>query len=559
MDNILWQIGDKVDNIQDLQELFLQNRLGQDLLQTDFLHPQFVLPDPFLLPDMDKAVERIARAIENKERILIYGDYDADGVTSLALLYELLFFWGITPEVYIPDRFSEGYGLRYGVLEKYFLAGTNLVITVDCGIRDVEIARQLLEKGWDLIITDHHEPGTKIPEAVAVVNPKLARNSYPERELAGVGVVYALARALMTRMNVDAKEQEKFLKWNLDLVALGTVADMVPLLGENRILVKYGLISLAKSKKFGLRYLRQMAGIDKDILTSEDISFGLAPRINASGRLDNASYAFNLLIEKGDLEAEVLAKGIEQKNQERKMLTENIWQDVLSQVDANNLPGCIVLIDDGWSKGVLGLIASKVMRRFYRPAIIATVDGEEIVASARSVEEINIVDILEQNQQYLFHFGGHKRAAGLTVKKNQWNEFINNVQNIIASESLLTSLVPKVKAEAEIDLGLVGDSIWDLLNLLQPWGVGNEEPLLGSYDCLVVEVKKIGKEGNHLKFNFLTEQGKIIQGIWWSGSLKNKNIDKHDKVDVIYRVQKELWNGRENFLLNIVDMRKRDE
>ena len=231
----IWEKGGLVSDLDEFRRLILKKRLRGDQSDADFLNPRFDFADPFLLTDMQKAVNRIAKAIENREKVLIYGDYDADGVTSLALLYELLDYFDIKPQVYIPDRMTEGYGIKYSVLKRFFEEGISLVITVDCGIREVEVSKKILLLGLDMIVTDHHELGAKIPEAVAIVNPKRPNSKYPERELAGVGVVYALARALMDFMKVEEVERERFLKWNLDLVAVGTVADMVPLLGENRI------------------------------------------------------------------------------------------------------------------------------------------------------------------------------------------------------------------------------------------------------------------------------------------------------------------------------------
>lgn len=559
INNKIWVGGESVDDLDQLKKVILAKRLKTDQSESDFLTPKFVLADPFLLPDMDKAVKRIARAIENKEKVLIYGDYDVDGVTSLALIYELLVWRGIVPEVYIPDRLSEGYGLKYSVLKRFFDEGVDLVITVDGGIREVEVSKKILAEGRELIITDHHEPGRNIPEAVAVINPKISANRYPHRDLAGVGVAYALARALMQYMKINQREQERWLKWNLDLVALGTIADMVPLLGENRVLVKYGLIVLSKSRRQGLQYLIDLAGIDRATMTSRDVSFGLAPRINATGRMDDANHSFNLLVEKGSLEAGVLAKNIEQKNRERKELTESIWKVVLTRLDENNLPDCIVLFDSNWSKGVLGLIAAKTIRQFNRPTIIATRDSEgRIVGSARSIDGLNIVKLLEENRQYLQQFGGHEKAAGLTVEQNQWDEFVKKFSQDVEKMSLGENFFPKIIIDAGIEFDLIDNQLMQILSELHPYGMENEEPVFLSKRCRVQGKKLIGNNQNHLKINLASNSRVVLEGIVWGESEWYDELAEGDIIDVAYHLRKNSWQGRENYLLNILDIKKNE-
>ncbi len=555
----IWEKGGLVSDLDEFRRLILKKRLRGDQSDADFLNPRFDFADPFLLTDMQKAVNRIAKAIENREKVLIYGDYDADGVTSLALLYELLDYFDIKPQVYIPDRMTEGYGIKYSVLKRFFEEGISLVITVDCGIREVEVSKKILLLGLDMIVTDHHELGAKIPEAVAIVNPKRPNSKYPERELAGVGVVYALARALMDFMKVEEVERERFLKWNLDLVAVGTVADMVPLLGENRILVKYGLIVLAKSKKKGLRELMNFSGIRNRTLTSWDIGFGLAPRINATGRIDDANHSFNLLIEKEQLEAEILAKSIESKNQERKQLTEDIWEKIKIELDEQNLPACIMMVNEGWSKGVLGLIASKAIRHYNRPAIVATIDGNKVVGSARSIFGINVVKLLDLNCDYLSQYGGHEKAAGLTLDRSNWENFRMKMNNDIEKLLEKEDLRPKLEIDAQIRFDLISDSLWNVIELLHPFGIANEEPLFMTNRCLVSKTRMIGRNNNHFKMFFSLPNGGSIEGIMWNCPDLQREIESGDTIDLVYNLRKNVWQDRENYLLNIIDFKKNEE
>ncbi len=539
-----------------LVERLLKKRFGEKLNPDDFLNPKFNLDDPFKLPDMKKAVVRIKQAIANDEKIVIFGDYDVDGVTSCALMWELFKFLGTEVTVYIPDRFNEGYGLKESSLTNLFDGGTKLVITVDCGIRDVKLIKKMTEKGLDVIVTDHHDVADTIPECVAVVNPKRSISTYREKNLAGVGVAYGLCRALLVEMGVGEKEREWFEKWNLDLVAVGTVADMMDLTGENRIIVKYGLKVLSKTRKKGIKKLIEKSGGEIENIDTRMIGFALGPRLNAAGRMDHAMMSYNLLTENEDIELEIMVNNLEEHNRQRKNETDRILGEIFSRVNTDDLPVAIVENDKLWSKGVIGLVSSRVTEKYFRPSFLAQDEGEMMVGSARGIVHINVVKVLEQVSDILDHFGGHSMAGGFSLKKEKWDEFRSRVEKIVSQglEGKDLHHVLEIDLEAEIDE--YDDDLWYRWPQLEPFGLGNEVPKLVTKNVEIVKNSLIGKMSNHIKL-FVRKNGNYSNVLWWNSADYADRINVGARYDIVYNLNFNEYKGKRSIDLMLLDIREK--
>lgn len=541
--------GDLISNI-------LIDRFGSDLDIDGFLNPEFELADPFLLTDMKVAIKRIKKAIDSKEKIVIFGDYDVDGVTSTALLWELFRFIGIEVDVYIPERFNEGYGLKASSLKSIFDGGAKLLITVDCGIRDVKEIKKISEAGLDVIVTDHHEPGTKIPDCVAVINPKRSGNKYPCKELAGVGVAYALSRALLSELPLEKEKIDWWLKWNLDLVAIGTVADMVPLFGENRVLVKYGLKVLNKTKKIGLHKLMELAGKRIDQIGEGDIGFVVGPRLNAAGRLEHALAAYNLLTQRGELEVTKIAQILQNLNQERRSQTEKIVSEAMNDLKTQGEFCSIVMAREGWSRGVVGLVASRLVERFYRPAFIAEQTEERVIGSARGVRGISVVDLLEKTANYLEHYGGHEAAGGFSMKKENWSDFAKEIDRILTEKWQDCPLQKEMKIAARLDSQNFMIDLWESIKQLKPFGMGNPEPTFGSRAMELIEKRLIGQDKKHLKLLWKDEFNSVVESVWWQGAVYAEELLLGNNYDLAYKIDLNEYMGNRKVIMVLEDVEK---
>ncbi|MCD6531737.1 single-stranded-DNA-specific exonuclease RecJ, partial [bacterium] len=463
-----------------------------------FFYPSLSdLSDPFLLPDMEKAVGRILEALRNRERIVIFGDYDVDGLTSTALLYYVLSRFGADVIYYLPDRLLEGYGLSEKGIDEAIDKGASLLISVDCGITGIDSVRYAQSRGLDCIITDHHEPGEEIPDAVAVVDPKLMDEDTPFRELAGVGVAYKLADALYEKLGED----KTFLHEHLDLVGLGTVADIVPLTGENRILAKFGLRTLERTSKPGLKALMQVAGLWGSELSSWHIVFVLAPRLNAVGRVSDPTIAFKLLISRSHQEAMELALLLEEENHRRKELDERIFAEAVENAERTMRPGdrALVLVSDNWHLGVIGIVASRLVEKYYRPVVlISTVDGMG-KGSARSIPGFHLLDAIRDSSDLLTKFGGHKYAAGLCIENDKIEEFRARFLEYAARHLSDEDLIPQLSIDAKIDPDEIDLNLIKWLDLFAPYGPDNMRPVFLIENAqLAGEPKIVGT--NHLRF-----------------------------------------------------------
>lgn len=513
--------------------------------------------DPFLLQDMDKAVARIQQAIANDERIIIYGDFDADGVTSTVLLVEALRGLGMSREQvqpYIPDRVDEGYGLNMEALTKLRQEKeADLVISVDCGIRSVAEVEHANKIGLDMIITDHHSLGPELPPAVAIVNPKRPSSPYPETMLAGVGIAYKLAQALCQAMPDHANFNETAL---LDLVAIGTVADLAPLIGENRQLVINGLVELNKAQRPGIASLIRVSKLKRGRLTAESIGFGLGPRINAAGRIDHAYSAARLLAANNSLLADQLAAKLNDLNRKRQQLTADLSAQAEAMVEDSDAP-IIIAGADNFLSGVVGLVASRLADIHYRPAIILEMGEEESRASCRSIPEFHITEALDEVADLLARHGGHAQAAGFTILNENLPEFKRRMTEIAAAKLDGLDLQPTISVDMEIDLAEIDWALQETLAQLEPTGYANATPVFMSRDVEVASHRVVGKDSSHLQLRLNSGGGgygaqqigaiAFRQGAWANFMPQF--------IDLVYTVNVNEWNGRRNLQLMVQDIR----
>ncbi|MBX3045450.1 MAG: single-stranded-DNA-specific exonuclease RecJ [Anaerolineales bacterium] len=504
--------------------------------------------DPLRIKDMALAVDRIEHAIRNQELVAVYGDYDADGVTATALLVQAIQALGGRARDYIPDRFEEGYGLNIQALHTLKEAGVSLVISVDCGIRSLAEAAEARRLGLDLIITDHHTPGPELPDALAIINTKQDGDEYPEKQLAGVGTAYKLAAALQSRLQPNADPL-----MGLDLVALGTVADMVPLAGENRWLVREGLAQIRRPARQGLLSLMGAAGVKPAGVSSGDIGYMLGPRLNAAGRMENAKAAYDLLTTNDVFKAGQLAQYLDVRNKERQALTREMSASaevLATQADPEAL--LLVAIHPEYSSGVVGLAASRLVERFYRPAIVGQQGDAFTRASCRSIPHFHITNALEQCADLFENFGGHAAAAGFTIRNERVPELLERM-NAIATEQLgALDLRQVIKVDAELPLHQLKPDVLNQLALLEPTGFGNPQVNLVSRGLTVRSARTVGADARHLKLT-VTDGGIVYDAIAfgmgeWAGRLPNA-------IDLLYRFETNEFNGRTQLQLNVRDLK----
>jgi len=511
----------------------------------------FDLPSPYLMKGMDKAVERLKSAIEKKEKIAIYGDYDVDGVTATALLYTFLGNLGADVAYYNPDRIKEGYGVNTEAIHKLKAEGVSLIISGDCGItawKEVEEAKKLR---IDFIVTDHHEPPELIPDAVSVLNPHQPGCAYPGKEVTGVGVVYNLAIALRRALRDSGffKGTEPNLGDYLDLVALGTVADCAPLTNVNRILVKEGIKRMLSPKRPGIMALKEASGI-KEAVDSYDLGFKLGPRVNASGRLNSAGVAVELLIS-SDLErARELAKKLNQENSKRQNIEEEIFIDAVSQIESNPSflnSSSLVLSSPNWHPGVIGIVASRIVERYQKPAILIAIGDDGIgKGSGRSIEGINIYSALFECGELFQKFGGHELAAGISIKEENIDKLRAMFEKAVQKSD--GDFVSKLKIDCLVNLADINDSVVSELGLLAPFGIGNHEPLLLAQSVDVVSQRSYKDKHLGLK---LRQDGKFFDAIWFN--LKEPVTLPH-QIDVVFTPEFNTWNGKKEVRLRIMDV-----
>ncbi|HET6477625.1 MAG TPA: single-stranded-DNA-specific exonuclease RecJ [Dehalococcoidales bacterium] len=500
---------------------------------------------PLLLPDMHQAVARIYQALLSGEPVAIYGDYDADGITATALLVQGLSALGGTVIPYIPHRLLEGYGLKTAALENLRQQGIGLVVTVDCGITSLSEVKRARRMGLDIVITDHHTPLHEIPPAVAIVNPKLPGSAYPFTELTGAGVAFKLLQALY--QSVGREEQLEAL---VDLAALGTVADMSPLLGENRYLVKEGLMVMNHSPRLGISALMEQAGLSDGNLDSGCISWIIAPRLNAAGRLEHAMSSYKLLTTDSPAEARRLARWLEQKNTERQKLTASTLARAREQVLSRGLSPLLIAGDKDYFIGIAGLVASRLAEEFYRPAVVIKTGEKVSSGSCRSIPEFNIIAALKESQHLLSQFGGHSQAAGFTLPTRNLPRFEETLLNLATTQLREVELRPGLDIDAEVTLPGLGGDTFQVTQQLAPFGRGNPVPTYLSRRVEVTDCRTMGNGGEHLRLKLRQE------GARWDGvafRLGNCLADVAPVMDIVYNLEIDRWRGKETLRLNILD------
>ncbi len=511
----------------------------------------FDLPSPYLLKDMDKAVGRIRQALEQTERIAIYGDYDVDGITSTAILYLFLKNIGADVIYYNPDRLKEGYGVNIGAVQKLKNEGVSLIISGDCGITARNEVIEAKKLGIDFIITDHHEPPAILPEAAAVLNPHQNGCIYPGKEIAGVGVVFNLLIALRRSLRDSGffEHGEPNLGEYLDLVALGTVADCASLKNVNRIFVKEGVKRLSNAKRLGIIALKEVSGTKMKVDTY-DIGFKLGPRVNASGRLNSASLAVELFISNDISKARELASILNSENTKRQTIEGNIIRDIITQIKTS--PGVLkmnslVLASPQWHQGVIGIVASKLVEMYQKPTVVISIQEDGIgKGSARSVEGVNIYDALHKCDELLEQFGGHELAAGLNIRVENINEFKSQFEKAV--NDALIDYTSKLRIDGELDLPDLTDSFVNELGLLSPFGVGNPEPVFIAKSVGVSSQRLLKDRYLSLKLN---DNNRIYDAIWFD---PKERIPVPDKIDVVFTPEFNEWNGKKSIQLRVKDI-----
>ncbi len=533
-----------------LRDLLYHRGITSPEAAEEFIARVWSAGDPFQLKGMEPALKRLEQAIARGELIAVYGDYDVDGVTATAMLVQALQTLGAPARPYIPHRETEGYGLNGEALRGLAEAGVRVVITVDCGARAVAEATLARSLGLDLIVTDHHLPGEVLPEAI-LINPKQPDCSYPFKELAGVGVAYKLVQALKTLYPHAPFDPEDFL----DLVALGTVADLVPLLGENRALVARGLERLRAPARVGLQALYQAAGLEASRVDSWAISFILAPRLNAAGRLEHALAAYRLLITRDPAEAVALAEELDRQNRERQILTQATEEAARAMaIHEDEIPWLIFAASEDFRPGVVGLAAGRLAEAFYRPAVVISLMGEEGRGSARSIPGFHITQALDACADLLVRHGGHASAAGFVVRRENLERLRERLQRLAAQSLGAQELQPSTVVEAVLPLREVTWRLHEWITRLEPYGYGNPAPRFLSRGVVVRSVRTVGNDGQHLRMVLtVPEGGPVWDAMAFRQGDRAAEVRPGMPLDVVFEVRAEQWNGEPRLTLLVED------
>lgn len=519
----------------------------------NFLNPSIAdLHEPYLLKDMEKAVKRILQAIENEEKILVWGDYDVDGTTGTVVVRKALELLGAKSGFHIPHRFTEGYGVNIPMLEKAKERGYSLIISVDCGIRSFEPISWAKENGLDFIATDHHLPDQEhgLPDAFAVVNPNQNGCQYPDKNLAGVGVAFKLAHALLRE-----KDKEKYVRGFLKVVAIGTIADVMNLTGENRAIVSLGLKDLPKAVNYGLKALMEVADCTNE-MTSYDIGFRIAPRINAAGRMDEARTIVDLLETTDFDEARRLAETLNSRNRERQQVQQKITE--LAILETANLSDkkFIVVAGEGWHRGVIGLAASRIADKLYRPTIVLSIENGIAHGSARSIKDYHLLNGLDSCRELFEQYGGHAAAAGMKIKRENI-ELLQERLNEHATANLTEEdLIPELKIDAIVSSKTLNIDLVQQLKRFEPFGMGNPKPRFVTRDLILNEEPRVMKE-KHLKLKLTDADNKSFEAVWWDGVDKSRGqtLKPKTRIELAYTPEANTWNGNTRLQLVVEDLK----
>ncbi|MCY3771043.1 MAG: single-stranded-DNA-specific exonuclease RecJ [Gemmatimonadetes bacterium] len=564
--NSRWVLHDEHPDVPRMMELINVPRvIAQILLNRGvstfddarhFLKPTLDdLHSPFLMADMDLAVERIADAIERREHIMVFGDYDVDGTTATTLLYLTIKL--LTDEIssYIPNRMTDGYGLSIEGLQEARSRGVTLILAVDCGITAHAEVDRAREMGIDVVIIDHHVPGDTLPNSVAILNPKRADCGYPFKELCGVGLAYKVAQALAEHVGLP----ENAVYTHMDLVALGTTADIVPLRDENRVLTKYGLDMMQQTHKSGLQALLDVAGLREKELSTGHMLFMLAPRINAAGRMGDATRVVRLLITEDQQEAADLARELNEENQRRRKedtLTFEAARDVVEKDPFLREAKGLVLASDTWHPGIIGIVASRMVEAFNRPVVMISTAGEKGRGSARTVGDFHLYNAIKECSDLLIQFGGHHHAAGLSIEKDRIEAFRHKFHEVVAARATPADFVPRLEIDSEIELDEVTPRMIKLMKMLGPFGPANTHPVLVSRNLsLVGSTRTIGVEKKHLKFR-VRQNGRVMEAIGFGMADYAERVnDSRDQLDLAFTLEENTFRGETSLQLRIKDIK----
>ena len=541
----------QVDDI--VATLLLQRGIDTFEASKTFFRPSFEdLHDPFLMKDMDKAVQRIEKAIANGENILVYGDYDVDGTTSVALMSSYLKTKTESVATYIPDRYDEGYGISYKGIDFAWDNGFSLIIALDCGIKAIEKVAYAKEKAIDFIVCDHHRPGENIPDAVAVLDPKRSDCDYPFKELCGCGVGFKLISALASK---EGKTNQDLVQY-LDLVATAIGADIVPIIGENRALAYFGLQVINSNPRPGMKAI--IAEVKKDILTITDVVFIIAPRINAAGRMKHGNHAVTLLTETDYNLAVEYAVDIDQYNTDRKETDKRITEEALIQIEENNEQDrfTTVVHDKNWHKGVIGIVASRLIESYYRPTLVFTESGDKLAASARSVKGFDVYNALEACAEYIEQFGGHKYAAGLTLLPENYDAFKAKFETVVKATIDPKLLTPELKIDLEINFNEIDNKLHRILSQFAPFGPGNMTPVFMTQGLTDTGWGKcVGEDDKHLRFTATQNFNEKFVCIGFGLGEKLELIKGKKRFSAAYTIDENHWNGNVSLQLKLKDIK----
>lgn len=546
------------DKVQEISKKYNINKLlatilvNRDIVEEEkinvFLSPtRNNFHNPLKMPDMEIARDRVIKAIENKEKVIIYGDYDVDGITSTTVLTNFLEERGLHVDSYIPNRLNEGYGLNNKAIDKITEQGYTLMITVDCGISAVEEIEYANSLGIETIVTDHHEPGEELPNAVAVVDAKRRDNEYPCRDLAGVGVVFKLIQAIGQKLNLEEKEYLKYL----DIVCVGTISDIVPLIDENRVIAKLGLKLVEQTRNTGLKSLIIASGYKK--VDSTTVSFGIAPRINASGRMGHQEDALELFLSKDAQEASKLTQKLNEYNASRQEIEREIYNEAIKKIENENLANgsVIVVSGNGWHHGVIGIVASKISELYFKPCILLSFDDNIGKGSGRSIPGFDLHDALIHCSDTLDKFGGHAMAVGVTVEKDKLESFRKAFEKY-AVEKNIKDIAPIINIDAEFNLSEVKKEYVESLKMLEPFGEGNKMPLFAFKNLKINSIRSLS-EGKHIKLT-LQDNNYMINAIGFNMGALADDYRIGDKVDIVGVLEMNTYNGVESIQVNLKDI-----
>jgi single-stranded-DNA-specific exonuclease len=539
-----------------LCKILSQRNINDFYKAKDFFRPQLAyLHDPWLMKDMDKAVDRILSALHNNEKILVFGDYDVDGTTAVAGMYSFLKKFHSALDFYIPHRYREGYGISKAGIDFAKENGFTLVIALDCGIKSVELISYAKELGIDFVVCDHHLPDTVLPPAVAILNPKQKDCNYPYKELCGCGVGFKLMTALTEKMSLPPESAFGFL----DLVATAIAADIVPMTGENRILAFHGLKKANENPNNGIRALSHLSGLQKE-LHINNLVFMIAPRVNAAGRMDDARKAVQMFIAESYEQALLFAEMLHSDNTDRKEADLSITQEALSMIFENkewSNNKSTVLFQPHWHKGVVGIVASRIIEHHYRPTIVLTQSGEYAAGSARSVPGFNLYEAIHACREHLLGYGGHFAAAGMTLEIDKVNAFREKFEEVVAATIPADLLVPEIIIDTEISFKDITRPFYNILSQMEPFGPDNLRPVFITRRAVDTGYSKIVKE-DHIRFS-LRENGATLTGIGFGMAEKFPLLTQQKPVDIVFTIDENEWNGEKSLQMKVIDIRSSEE